>query len=46
VSKVLGVQLGTVLGFLLGSLGKKCHLDVAFAGSCREYYMGEGGGFP
>jgi hypothetical protein len=22
------------------------HLDVAPAGSCREYYMGEGGGFP
>jgi hypothetical protein len=25
---------------------KKCHSDVASAGSCREYYMGEGGGFP
>jgi len=23
-----------------------CHSDVAPAGSCREYYMGEGGGFP
>jgi hypothetical protein len=23
-----------------------CHLDVASAASCREYYMGEGGGFP
>jgi hypothetical protein len=23
-----------------------CHLDVAFTASCREYYMGEGGGFP
>jgi hypothetical protein len=23
-----------------------CHSDVALAGSCREYYMGEGGGFP
>jgi hypothetical protein len=24
---------------------EKCHLDVASAESCREYYMGEGGGF-
>jgi hypothetical protein len=23
-----------------------CHLDVAPAGSYKEYYMGEGGGFP
>jgi hypothetical protein len=23
-----------------------CHSNVAPAGSCREYYMGEGGGFP
>jgi hypothetical protein len=23
-----------------------CHSDVAPAGSCREYYMGEGGGSP
>ncbi len=44
--KVLGVQPGTVSGPLLGSPGKKCHSDVAPAGSCREYYMGEGGGFP
>jgi len=43
--KVLGVQPETVLGFLFGSLGKKCHSDVAPTGSCREYYMGEGGGF-
>jgi hypothetical protein len=28
------------------SPGKKCHLDVASAGSCKEYYKGEGGGFP
>jgi hypothetical protein len=46
VSKVPGVQPGTVLGLLLGSPGKMCHSDVAPAGSCREYYMGEGGGFP
>jgi hypothetical protein len=46
VSKVPGVQPGTVSGLLLGSPGKMCHSDVAPAGSCREYYMGEGGGFP
>jgi len=46
VSKVLGVQPETVSGLQLGSLGKICHSDVAPAGSCREYYMGEGGGFP
>jgi len=23
-----------------------CHSDVAHAGSYKEYYMGEGGGFP
>jgi hypothetical protein len=30
----------------LGSPGKKSHLDVASAESCREYYKGEAGGFP
>ncbi len=44
--KVPGVQTGTILGLLLGSPGKKCRSDVALAESCREYYMGEGGGFP
>jgi len=44
--KVPGVQLKTVSGLPLGSPGKKCHSDVAPAGSCKEYYMGEGGGFP
>jgi hypothetical protein len=29
-----------------GTPGKKSHLDVASAESCRVYYMGEGGGFP
>jgi hypothetical protein len=43
--KVPGIQLGIVSGLLLGSLGKKCHSDVASAESYKEYYMGEGGGF-
>jgi hypothetical protein len=43
---VPGVQTGTVLGLLLENPGKKCHSDVASAKSCREYYKGEGGGFP
>jgi hypothetical protein len=45
-SKVPGLQPGTVLGLPLGSLGEKGHLDVASTESCREYYKGEGGGFP
>jgi hypothetical protein len=44
--KVSGVQNGIVSGLVLGSLGKKNHLDVASAQSSREYYKGEGGGFP
>ncbi len=43
--KVPGVQTGTILR-LLGSPGKKCHSDVTSARSCKEYYKGEGGGFP
>jgi hypothetical protein len=44
--KVPRVQTETISGLLLGSPGKKSHLDVASARSCREYYKGEGGGFP
>jgi len=33
-------------GFQLGSPGKNSHLDIASAVRLREYYMGEGGGFP
>ncbi len=29
-----------------GSLGTKCHLDVAPMERCKIYYKGEGGGFP
>jgi len=36
----------TVSGLQLGSPGKKNHSDVASAVRRREYYMGEGGGFP
>jgi hypothetical protein len=44
-SKVLRVQTGTISGLLLGNPEKKCHSNVGAAGKCREYYMGEGGGF-
>jgi hypothetical protein len=44
--KVPGVQTRTVSGLHFGSLGKKSHLDPSAVESCREYYMGEGGGFP
>jgi hypothetical protein len=40
------VQTGTISGLLLGSLGTKSHSDVGATERCREYYMGEGGGFP
>jgi len=44
-SKVLGVQIGIVLGLHFGSPAKKSHLDVSPMESCTKYYMGEGGGF-
>ncbi len=31
---------------LLGSLKTKSHSDVGATGRHKEYYMGEGGGFP
>jgi hypothetical protein len=50
-SRVMAVQssgsiVGTISGLHFGSPNKMCHLDVASTASCREYYMGEGGGFP
>jgi len=36
----------TISGLHFGSPRNLCHSDVAFATSRREYYMGEGGGFP
>jgi len=45
-SKVPGVQTKTVSGLHFGSLKKKSHLDASAVEGCREYYMGEGGGFP
>jgi hypothetical protein len=36
----------TISGLQLGSPGKKSHLDVVPEMWRREYYMGEGGGFP
>jgi hypothetical protein len=44
--KVSRVQTGTVSGLHFGNLGKKSHLDASAVESCREYYMGEGDGFP
>ncbi len=40
-----GVQTGTISG-LLRSPGTKSHSDVGAAKRRKEYYMGEGGGFP
>jgi hypothetical protein len=44
--KVVGVQIRIVLGLLLGSPGTKNHSDVGVVERRKEYYMGEGGGFP
>jgi hypothetical protein len=41
-----GSLVGTLSGLHFGSLNKMCHSDVASATSRREYYKGEGGGFP
>jgi hypothetical protein len=41
-----GTPPGTVSGLQLGSPGKKSHFDVASVERRREYYKGEGGGFP
>jgi hypothetical protein len=39
-------NFGTISGLQLESPGKNSHLDVASIESCKEYYKGEGGGFP
>jgi len=44
--KVPGVKTETISGLHFRSPGKKCHSDVTSMGEPREYYMGEGGGFP
>ncbi len=44
--KVLRVLTRIVSGLHFGSHGGKNHLDASAMESCREYYMGEGGGFP
>jgi hypothetical protein len=46
MSKVPGLQPGIVSRLQLGSPRKKSHSDVASAVRRKEYYMGEGGGFP
>ncbi len=46
MAKVLGVQIGIVSGLHFGSPEKKCHSDATAVKRHREYYMGEGGGFP
>jgi hypothetical protein len=44
--KVAGVQFVRISRLPLTSLGTKGHLDVAPMERRREYYKGEGGGFP
>jgi hypothetical protein len=45
-SKVVGVLILGISGLPLGSLGKKWHLGVGPMARHKEYYKGEGGGFP
>ncbi len=42
----MGVETVVVSRLLLGSPGTKSHSDVNAAKKCRQYYIGEGGGFP
>ncbi len=42
----MGVQNMAILGPFFGSPGTKSHSDVGVVKRRREYYMGEGGGFP
>jgi hypothetical protein len=44
--KIAGVPSLGISRLPLGSLGTKCHLDVAFVERHRVYYKGEGSGFP
>jgi hypothetical protein len=44
--KVLKVQTGTISRLILGSPRTKSHSNVGVMGKFKEYYMGEGGGFP
>jgi hypothetical protein len=45
--RVMGIQSpGSPTGRDFGTPGKKSHLDVVPETWCREYYKGEGGGFP
>ncbi len=43
---MVGVQIGIISGLLFGSPGTKSHLNVGATERRKEYYMGEGGGFP
>jgi hypothetical protein len=44
--KVVEVLVVGISRLPLGNPETKCHLDVAPVERCREYYKGEGGGFP
>jgi hypothetical protein len=44
--KVARILVVGIVRLPFGSLGTKCHLDVAPMERRKEYYKGEGGGFP
>ncbi len=43
---MVGVLISRIVGLLTWESGGKHHLDVALMECHREYYKGEGGGFP
>jgi len=43
---IKGKMVIPLLNYIYILSGKKNHLDVSVAENYREYYMGEGGGFP
>jgi hypothetical protein len=45
-SQSFGSPTRTISRLHFGSPKNLCHLNVASIASCKEYYMGEGGGFP
>jgi hypothetical protein len=45
-SKIVGVLISRISKFQFGSFGTKIHLGVGPVAKHREYYKGEGGGFP
>jgi len=44
-SKMMGIPISKILGFLIWESKEKWHLSATLVASHKEYYSGEGGGF-